>query len=115
MAFKWKPGNCYKDAWKYVTDVEPSATLVHGIVMASAGGHAWVEIDRGPHKYCIDGFAQTLGGEMPVDEYYARVNARPIAKYTLEEACSRMLETGHFGPWHDDDPQPKSKRSRMGK
>jgi hypothetical protein len=106
--FRWTPGECYQDALNYVMEVEPSATLVHGTAEMVApdggtirGGHAWVEMGRGSHRYCIDGYTQVTGGPMRRADYYRHRGARAIARYTLKEACLCSVAERHWGPWAD--------------
>ena len=120
--FKWKKGNCYEDALMFLIEVEPSAVLVHGTGLARTHdgrivrtGHAWVEVERGQHRYCLDYHTQTGKGPMLLDEYYNLYSARPNEKFSVKDACSRMQKANHYGPWQDTDLEMRPKRSRRRK
>jgi hypothetical protein len=104
----WTPTNCYEDAFRFLFDLEPSGTLVHGNVQRAGSSsrlvrcdHAWVEVKRGRKWFVIDGFSACMSAEpMLRTEYYRHLDAEADARYSLEEACRLVNETDWYKAWH---------------
>ena len=94
--------------------------LVHGLVLGSATGplagtrywHAWVEIvQRIEHPALPAPIVMTTvidnsnGREiaLPTALYYRLGDVRTTTSYTPNEARWHMSETGHYGPWPEED------------
>jgi len=97
---KNKNGDCYQQAYRYVTS-HPTATLVHGIVVGRGPiegieyNHAWAE----ENGNVID---KTMNLELPIDAYYALGQVRLTYKYSIDELYKKSLEYKTYGPWEDE-------------
>jgi hypothetical protein len=75
--------------------------IVHGFpTMCDVGvryAHAWIEW-RG---WCIEPYGNLRQRKR---EYYSarRIDPEECRRYTLRQAGQKMIETGHYGYWHDD-------------
>lgn len=115
-------GQCYRVAGRLVTDRDYDRTplLVHGApVLRSTGvrySHAWVEVGGSVFDLTVN------AGSFDRAAYYSlgRIVLTDCVRYTAEEARALMLETGQWGPWHDDvaalrrpiDPDPEPRHVR---
>ena len=103
-------GDCYEAAGKFIMDecmlgdvVDCQYILVHGEVMGQGPiegtpfGHAWVldgstVIDKSNGRNLV----------LPMQIYYALGQIESIGnvhEYTWEEARTKILDYGHWGPW----------------
>ena len=98
-------GDCYEVAGRIAIDARDEYTVCHGTVVGTGGphhgrafGHAWVEFERGGVAFVMD---QSNGNDVviPAELYYRLGSITDVARYTGREACQRMVDTGHFGPW----------------
>jgi len=100
----WKPplerkGRCFELAGRFVL-TQKRGILVHGKVTEKKTGtirHAWVEIDG----YVYD---PVTGDVLLQDKYYKKMKAKPLAKYTVDEAIEKMASSRHYGPWGEGNP-----------
>ena len=93
-------GQCYNLAGRYIHD-HPKALLVHGTFNGIRfngidfnNPHAWIEEDGEVYDPVMD-------CQFPLQDYYNLFQAVANKKYTHQEACEKMLETEHFGPWNE--------------
>ena len=97
------PGHCYSRAAKYLLSHEDDGlVLVHGPYLGTISiGHAWLETADGT---VID---PSRNRRRPLREsrgtYYARLRIDPARtrRYSRIEAARLMMETRHYGPWHE--------------
>jgi hypothetical protein len=105
-AFRDRVGRCYELAATFATEHmgTPGLRLVHGTIQRDPfpkNGHAWVRFQRGADMVVVD---PVLGrSPMPHDVYVEWANALVEVEYTSREAAVRMLASGTYGPWHEDD------------
>jgi hypothetical protein len=99
--FKQRVGKCYMLTGRYVMD-HPDAILVHGTIngMRFTGKnfdnpHAWIEEGDNVKDLVLD-------QQLPRDIYYEVFGAKPVKKYTSDEARLIMIQTGNFGPWGEN-------------
>jgi hypothetical protein len=97
-----RDGRCFELAIK-VMEEEPGATgftLAHGrftrhpILPPEKAIHAWIEID--PNTIYDPVTDQIAEKKIYEDQFGAVAEAR----YSRDEAISKMIETGTYGPWH---------------
>ena len=97
-------GECFKEAYYFVTKEHPDLFLVHGSVdmfdLADRhiNNHAWAENESGTRI-----FDPTIN----LEESRKKLESKNIiynseAKYSAEEAVINAVRFGHFGPWHTD-------------
>lgn len=107
---EYKPGNCYQDAFNFITENQnlPNIRLVHGHPTLTKGPdkgkpyhHAWCEFALVGYVFCVDMSRQNT--PVPSDLYYlaGRINRAQCHFYTLLEACENVLENEFYGPWHE--------------
>ena len=100
-----REGACYEMAGRYVAmgpcmGGRPGAVLVHGVVRGGPGGklrigHGWAITPSGA---VYDG---VLGGFFDRDTYYEWAEAVEERRYEPRAARRAMVESGHWGCWHD--------------
>lgn len=110
QSMKWKPGNCYEDAFKFMDRLSSQhgptrrdvlgvpARLCHGIVASAENGqeivHAWVEIKLKGVNFWIDG-----AGISTQEAYTAAHKAHSVVKYTVNKAWLNLGKFDHYGPF----------------
>jgi hypothetical protein len=119
-------GDCFPTAFRLLREGDESMRLCHGTVVRSTDGrhhsHAWVESTRTYDVPVLDTdqtMAVTLTTaidkangndiEMPATVYRKIGQAHDVVEYVRTDAMRLAVQTGHFGPWHDDlddDPAP---------
>ncbi len=100
---RFPSGRCFSNAWRWACNFGSryaSLRIVHGyprnVVGGDFNGHAWLEW-RGW------AFDPTTNEKLRPQVYYSRYSIDPqhCRRYTVKEAAALLLETKHFGPWHD--------------
>lgn len=101
-----------------------TARLVHGTVIGQGAiegipyAHAWIEFDmfvpgpggkQYPVRFAVD---QSKGRNirLPADLFRRIGQASNVVEYTELEARRKAMQTGHYGPWHED---PKRRGNPM--
>ena len=130
---KRKGGDCYEAAlhfaaWTVPVDERDAYRVVHGYptvqgpIEGIVHGHAWVERTDPLPDDLPEIFADSAASlfttvidksngkdlEMPVALYYGygSIYREECHYYTVEEAVRLALESGHYGPWHDESESP---------
>lgn len=107
-------GHCFDFAIRKATEIVTDGVIpisdikiVHAIVQPEwhdrAYVHAWVE----SMGRCWD--SQMEHGEavsLPIKDFYKHygVKKETVKKYSYKEAVKLLTTSGHYGPWHLDDP-----------
>lgn len=92
-------GKCFDQSGRYMLHNSAAgnngAILVHGTINFNGIpiSHSWVELG----DKVLETTSQTFH---PKDEYYMVTGAVAERKYSHTEAMRKMLDIGHFGPWH---------------
>lgn len=98
-----KKGDCFEAAGKWIldNDLAGNARVVHGEVTGQGPlegvkfGHAWIEMGN-----TVLEVANGNNLKMPKAVYYALGHIGDnVYRYTREQARTRMLKFGHYGPW----------------
>jgi len=93
-----------------------TARLVHGTVIGQGEiegipyAHAWIEFDmfvpgpggrQYPVRFAVD---RAVGRDirMPAELYRRMGQVSNAVEYTEREARRKAMQSGHYGPWHDD-------------
>jgi hypothetical protein len=91
-----RSGRCYELSFKGALRSKVWC-VVHGEVNGPPDigriGHAWLEYGEAVYNPTDDTFYQSW-------EFRMRLQATPIAFYTVQEACAKAAEFEHYGPWH---------------
>lgn len=112
-------GDCYVVAAQLVAFGDPrfdGARLVHASVLGQGPiegvrhGHAWVEVravvpNAGGFRTTTWVAVDWSNGkqiEMKASEYRRLGQAENVRTYTAAQASALMLDSGTFGPWHND-------------
>lgn len=105
-------GNCYQ--WHYeailhgnfdgtsLSEIVPDpdrlrlchGTVIHPDAENPRHGHAWLEAED-LCAFISNGKIHSI----PAFAYYALGNIKDVKRYTLQEAASWGVKTGHYGPW----------------
>lgn len=114
-------GDCFAVAAGQIFD-GPHHTLVHGWAAGTTGGplegrrfwHAWIETTE---ELEVEGCTEPFAVEIVIDRangkdlrtpkalYYQAGQIERTWRYTTEEAVFLMLQTQHYGPWADENPE----------
>jgi hypothetical protein len=91
-------GLCYPYANLALRRFGDKAVVVHGRVrhLDRMIPHAWIE--HGGRVYDYQN-AELRNTSFSVAEYYRRMGARNVKRYTPEQACINAVRQGHHGPW----------------
>lgn len=110
-------GDCFQMALTTATRVRDSSAIhrvlvVHGEPLGTGGNalglrypHAWVEwfVGHDGKNDIVFVMDYSNGKEVIIDRdtYYAVGNIIPddVRRYTVDEATSLALDSGHYGPW----------------
>ena len=94
---------CYELAGNFVSD-NRNYELIHGWIVDKNFGTG----NRIPHAWCRNIeqgtlYEPVLDIELPVDAFKILFNPEIDVVYSSAEARKQMVETGHYGAWHEID------------
>lgn len=103
VGYHFRRGRCYELAgYALVFASAPEgAILVHGTIDGHEPGgvgrlgHAWLELPDGTIWEPI------FGDLWRADDWTAYADARVERRYTLKQAQRKIVQTEHYGRWHD--------------
>lgn len=88
-------GKCFDTSGRFALNNYEEGNVVHGSITLHGVkiAHAWVEL---PGDVVFDG---TQTQFFDKNDYYKVTGAVKQHEYTFDEARTKMLSQGHFGPW----------------